>query len=73
MILEILICDTTGLIPTVINEASQIVKSLGNAAAHGDDITYTASEVKEAFYFIDSIINYIYILPEKIKKLQSTN
>lgn len=65
--------ESKGLIPTVINEASQILKNLGNAAAHGEEITYTSAQVKEAFYFIDSIINYIYVLPEKIKKLQSTN
>lgn len=61
----------SGLLPSVFNEASHIMRKLGNAAAHGDDIEYSDAQAEEAIMFMENIINYIYVIPEKINRIQS--
>jgi len=62
-----------GILPSVLKDASDIVRDLGNAAAHGDNVEFSNSKVNQMIRFVESIIEYIYILPEKIKKLQNPN
>lgn len=56
-----------GIIPSTLNEMAQILRKVGNAVAHGDDETefndYTVNTLIE---FTETIIDYIYILPNKI-------
>ena len=60
-----------GIIPSVLDSASYIVKQLGNEAAHADDVIHTETDANNAIEFIEQIINYIYVLPARIKKIQS--
>lgn len=59
-----------GVLPEVLREASDLVRDLGNAAAHGDNVKFTSLEIERMIEFTGSIIEYIYILPMKIKKLK---
>lgn len=59
-----------GIIPPVLNDASYILKELGNEAAHGDDVTHTKSDVEDMIEFTEYILNYVYVLPYKIGKVQ---
>lgn len=58
-----------GVLPNVLKDASDIVRNLGNAAAHGDNVKFSKTEVSQMIKFVETIIEYIYILPEKIQKL----
>lgn len=59
-----------GILPSILKDASDIVRKLGNAAAHGDNVEFSENEVKQSIKFVETIIEYIYILPEKIKQLE---
>lgn len=61
-----------GILPNVLKDASDIVRDLGNAAAHGDDVEFSKTEVDHMIKFVEMIIEYIYILPEKIQKLNES-
>lgn len=63
----------SGVLPSVLKDASDIVRVLGNAAAHGDNVEFSKSKIDQMISFVESIIEYIYILPEKIKRLQNPN
>ncbi|RCW49757.1 DUF4145 domain-containing protein [Halanaerobium sp. MA284_MarDTE_T2] len=62
-----------GVLPSLLNSASSIVRDLGNQVAHADDFDHTHEEVDNSIEFVEQIINYIYVLPAKIKNLQSEN
>lgn len=61
------------VLPSILNSASSIVRDLGNQAAHADDVDHTREEVENSIEFVEQIINYIYVLPSKIEKLQIKN
>ena len=57
--------------PQVINEASDILRILGNEAAHGDDVNYDDRIVKEMINFTQIIIEYVYVIPYRINNIKS--
>ncbi len=71
--LEKKILDLTNkcIFPKIINEASDILRILGNEAAHGDDIKYDWAVIKEMINFTQIIIEYVYIIPYRIEKIKT--
>ncbi|MFW6028734.1 MAG: DUF4145 domain-containing protein [Halanaerobiales bacterium] len=59
------------ILPSVLDDASYLLKELGNEAAHGDDIKHSENDVNEMIEYTEYIINYVYVLPYKIKKVQT--
>lgn len=57
-----------GILPPVLKEASSITRVLGNSAAHGEDIAMSKHDIPVVIEFIQYIIDYLYVLPEKIKR-----
>jgi hypothetical protein len=61
-----------GILPTVLKDASDILRKLGNEAAHGDDKQFDRAQVDQMINFTEAIIDYIYILPNKISKIKGS-
>lgn len=57
--------------PQVINEASDILRILGNEAAHGDDVNYDERIVQEMINFTQIVIEYVYVIPFRINNIKS--
>lgn len=60
-----------GILPSVLKDVSHILRIFGNAAAHGDDISFTKTQIEHLIEFTETIIDYIYILPKKLEKLKN--
>ena len=58
------------IFPQVINEASDVLRILGNEAAHGDDINYDERIVKEMINFTQIIIEYVYVIPYRLGNIK---
>ncbi len=69
---KILDLTNNGTFPVIINEASDILRILGNEAAHGDDFEYDWSIVKEMVNFTQIIIEYVYVIPYRIEQIKDT-
>lgn len=59
------------IFPQIINEASDILRILGNEAAHGDDVDYDERIIKEMINFTQVIIEYVYIIPHRIETIKN--
>jgi hypothetical protein len=57
-----------GLLPSTLKEASWITKILGDSAAHDKDIDIDEHDVLSMSDFIRYIIEYIYIVPDKLER-----
>lgn len=68
---KILQLTKQGIFPKVINEASDILRLLGNEAAHGDDTEYDEHTINEMVNFTQIIIEYVYVIPYRIQKIKS--
>ena len=60
------------IFPAIINDASDVLRILGNGAAHGDDFEYDSSIVSEMINFTQIIIEYVYVIPYKIQQIKDT-
>ena len=60
------------IFPPIINDASDVLRILGNVAAHGDDFEYDSSIVNEMINFTQIIIEYVYVIPYKIQQIKDT-
>ena len=68
---KILSLTQQGIFPQVINEASDVLRILGNEAAHGDDIEYDEHTIKEMINFTQIIIEYVYAIPYRIQRIKT--
>lgn len=59
-----------GLIPPALREASFFTKKFGDSAAHGNELNADAEDTKNLLDFTEYIIEYLYIIPEKINSLK---
>lgn len=59
-----------GILPKELKAASKITKNFGNIGAHGEDINIYPKELNELIVFVEYILEYLYILPNKIKELE---
>lgn len=55
-----------GLLPDTLKEASSLTKILGDTAAHDKDLKIDQYDVEAMAEFIGFIIEYLYIIPDKI-------
>ena len=55
-----------GLLPAALKEASSLAKMLGDTAAHDKDLTIEQYDVEAMAEFIGFIIEYLYVVPDKI-------
>ncbi len=55
-----------GLLPDTLKEASSLAKMLGDTAAHGKEMEIDQYDVEAMAEFIGFIIEYLYIVPDKI-------
>lgn len=58
------------VLPEMFEDACWIIRELGNSAAHGDVTTFYKSQVEQTIKFVETIINYLYVLPEKMKNMR---
>ncbi|WP_035424156.1 DUF4145 domain-containing protein [Bacillus sp. UNC438CL73TsuS30] len=58
------------ILPEIINDISYILRKEGNSAAHADDIEFDQETVNLMIEFTRTILDFVYTLPEKIKKAQ---
>lgn len=55
-----------GILPETLKEASSLTKILGDSAAHDKDLEIDQHDVESMSEFVEFIIEYLYIVPEKI-------
>ena len=58
------------IIPPVIDGIASLLRQKGNAAAHGDNVEFPEYVVKEMSDYTRIILDYVYVLPAKLKKSQ---
>lgn len=63
------LADTNRIPPTLAKMAHQL-RVLRNLGAHSDDDEVQDTDVPVIMEFVDAILEYLYIAPDKIKKLQ---
>lgn len=56
-----------GLLPDTLKEASSLTKILGDSAAHDKKLEIDQNDVESMSEFVEFIIEYLYIVPAKIK------
>ena len=57
-----------GLLPEVLKEASALTKILGDSAAHDKGLQIDEYDVSSMAEFVEYIIEYLYIVPNKIER-----
>lgn len=57
------------ILPETLDKCSFLIRKLGNSGAHGDNIKLSQSDVMELIDFIETILYYIYELPDKIARV----
>jgi hypothetical protein len=55
-----------GILPDALKEASALTKILGDSAAHDKEIDIDQNDVNSMAEFVEYIIEYLYIVPDKI-------
>ena len=55
-----------GLLPETLKEASSLTKILGDSAAHDKELEIDQHDVESMAEFVEYIIEYLYIVPDKI-------
>ncbi|WP_340084188.1 DUF4145 domain-containing protein [Siminovitchia sp. FSL H7-0308] len=61
-----------GIIPPILDDMSILIKDIGNQAAHADDAEFDEPLIRSLLKFTDIILEYVYVLPYEIKRLQLT-
>ena len=61
---------TKQILPPMFEDACWIIRKLGNSAAHADDRTYYMNQVEQTISFVQTIIEYLYVLPEKMHSMK---
>lgn len=58
------------ILPDTLKEASLIAKMLGDSAAHTEGTNTTIHDINKLVDFIEYLLEYFYILPDKISELK---
>lgn len=58
------------VLPEMLDDACWVVRQLGNSAAHGDQTDFYRYEVERATEFVGALIDYIYVLPNRISRFK---
>jgi len=59
-----------GTLPPIINDMATLLRVLGNEAAHGNDVEFTDDVIDSMINFTHAILDYVYILPDKLSNIQ---
>lgn len=59
------------IMPPLLSDMATILRNLGNIAAHADDVEFPPDIVNSIIEFTRVILDYIYILPDKLAKIQT--
>lgn len=59
-----------GKLPPIMDEIAFILRVEGNQAAHADDVEFDKDTVNQLIDFTQTILDYMYTLPNKIKAAQ---
>lgn len=59
-----------GIIPPILDEMAKLLRQIGNDAAHGNDKSFSVTIVNILIDFTRTIIEYVYVLPQKLRKIQ---
>lgn len=62
--------SSKGILPSELQHASRITKNYGNMGAHEDSVNIMLNELNHIIEFVQYIIDYLYILPAKLNKIQ---
>ena len=60
------------LFPSSLQDASNLIRSLGNAGAHSDDFSEKWMNLTDIESLVKYILEYVYILPQKINTITSS-
>lgn len=58
------------ILPPILNDMATILRRLGNAAAHADDADFSSDIVNSMIDFTETILEYVYVLPDKLTSIQ---
>ncbi|MFA1822766.1 DUF4145 domain-containing protein [Virgibacillus oceani] len=60
-----------GVIPKVLDEASHLIRTIGNSAAHDVDVNFDTQIINDMIRFTRIILDYVYVIPKEIIRIQS--
>ena len=61
-----------GILPDIYKDACDIIRTLGNKAAHADSSSALyKNEVEKIITFLEKMIDYLYVLPKEIELLKN--
>ena len=58
------------ILPEMFDDACWIIRELGNSAAHAENKVFYKAQVEQTIDFVKTIINYLCVLPEKMKNMR---
>lgn len=58
------------VLPPILDEMAYVLKQLGNAAAHADDMVFDENIVRSMIEFTTIILDYVYNIPARLKEVQ---
>lgn len=58
------------ILPDMLTDACYIIRKLGNASAHADNLVFYQYEVEQSIQFIHAILQYLYVLPDDITRMK---
>lgn len=62
--------SSDGVLPPILDKMANVLKEMGNAAAHADDVEFSASVVSQMVEFTRIILDYVYVLPNKLARIE---
>lgn len=62
--------SSNGIIPEVLDDASHLIRTIGNSAAHDVDVKFNKKIVEDMLRFTRIILEYVYVIPKEIDKIQ---
>jgi hypothetical protein len=59
-----------GTLPPIVESMATVLKTVGNAAAHADDTNFSDELVESMIDFTQTILDYVYHLPQTLEDIQ---
>jgi len=63
--------SSKGILPPILDNMASILRKLGNAAAHANEIEFDREKVDLLVHFTKTILDYVYTLPAQLEELQT--
>ena len=65
--------SSKNVFPSTINDASHLIRILGNEGAHSESETISRTSIYGIESLVKNIIEYVYILPQKVREISSSH